>query len=415
MILIGVDDSVVLGNQTVSTPFVGQTRYNLFTLLAPAFITALRLYVDLQLAHMVRLTPIMERRRIRPSLSLSASNSPTMWFAGAICIHLVPALSIALIGYHASALYPERGLLLYAWAVALLTWSVVQNFVLARPRPLSFAVAAVSVSALILGGLLLSSREQIAFCERRYEGIANALTAVVLRLPEFSYADLTGGHYEDANLSCGVMESTRFRAADVRFARFWFAEMNNAEFTKSTFSYAEFDGATLRHTNMSEAEGAFSQFFKTDLDESDLSKAKLTGARFNLSLLDQTVFTEATLKSASFYKAELSFVNFTSSDLRDANFDHANLTEVNFTRAQLQKSSFDGAKFLGGSFSGADLSCSSFLGASLKDVDFSGVAPGGLHGVKFPQGESMTGIRWPEGYDAAAAGTSDAPDCTTER
>lgn len=411
VILSGVDDTVILGDKTVSTPFVGQTRYKLFLYLAPLFITALRIYIDLQLAYLGRLTRIVKRYAIGTSLSLTAANNIILWVFGAAAIHLGPPATIVVIGYHASAFYPEHALLLYLWAAALLLWSAVQIVFVLKPRRPWFGVATL---ASVVAGILvvaIAAREDVDECERRYDGFAPAVALDLLRGAELSRADLTGGFYPDANFSCSEMESSIFQQADVKFSRFWFAYVKNARFSGSIFSYAEFDGADVLSTDLTASNGSFAQFFETRLDQSDFSKSNLTGAKFNHSTLDQTVFETASLPGSSFYKAELSFVRFAGANLNRANFDSSILIEVDFSGADLRETTFNGTQIDGGHFKNADLRCASFAGATLDGVDFSAIAPGGLAGVELPDQANMTEMKWPAGYDPKQPQPPDAPSC----
>ena len=206
VILNGVDDTVILGNETVSTPFVGQTRYELFVLLAPALITALRFYIDLQVMHLSRLAAIVRRFKIPSSIALGPSNNSIIWFAGVCMIHIAPPATIVMIGYHASAIYPVTGLILYGWAALLLACSVALTFKVARRDKPSFAFAATSALALVIAITALVDRDDLSQCARRYEGFAETLSHKFLRQVDLSRADLSMGYYKEANLSCGDME-----------------------------------------------------------------------------------------------------------------------------------------------------------------------------------------------------------------
>ena len=139
----GTDDRVLLTGGKVSTPLVGQTRYEIFMVLAPLTIVGLRLYVDMQIAYLERVMRIVARFRVGRPIGLSAVSNPLLFFTGAVAIHIVPPASVAYLGRHVSAIYPIYGLFLYAVAATLVVWSA---WTLMRGR--AFRRAALNFSAI---------------------------------------------------------------------------------------------------------------------------------------------------------------------------------------------------------------------------------------------------------------------------
>lgn len=472
VILNSVDDQVIFGNAVVATPVVGQTRYRLFIVLAPLVITAIRAYIDLQVCHLARLASVIRRNGIRPPLVPNPVSSPLLWIAGAVFIHLAPAISIATIGYHASAVYPEWGLALYGWATLLLLWSVIYGLVFfdRSPRILGFTAASGAAIAAFLVAALPLNREK-PDCERRFgerpsgastdvlarlTDLAGRLSTTVSRTSDLERSQLAGGSFGGANFVCAQLDVVDLSDTDLRDARFRHASLYETDLARSRFQYADFNFAVIDAAEFSEAEGAFSFFRDANISDSGFRRAHLMRVEFHRSQLSEARFAGANLRLAVLTGTDITSSDFSRADLRNAkfiadarrapamavpavaaaaqggdgsredfnviwdtsfkgarlsnaNFLRARLTEVDFRFAELDRASFRRAVLDDVDFGDADLTCANFSDARLVRADFSGVPVDSLATASFSGAEIGDAVIWPDGFDPRAPTQGDDP------
>lgn len=404
VILGGSDDRVLLTSGKVSTPLVGQTRYEIFMVLAPLTIVGLRLYIDMQIAYLERVMRIVTRFRVHRPIGLSAVSNPLLFFVGAIAVHIVPPGSIAFLGRHVSAIYPIYGLFLYGVATALVLWSAwsLMRGRAFRRAALNFGgiAATAGFAALIVGDSL--SRAGVFgerdFCEKRYEGFAEAETAPFLRKIKLDRLDFAGLSATNRNLTCGSMNDSNWSEADLRATLLWGADLTGATFTDSDLASTEFFDATLRRAQMDGAHAMSSLFQKADLNSARFDDAFLEEANFNSAEVDGASFIGASLRYANMTRSKGVEILFNEADLSQAKLHFVEFHDVNFRQARLRRADFYAAEIVDADFAKADLREVSFYCATLENVDFSETAIEDLAGIEYAP-LSAVEVLWPEGFE----------------
>lgn len=437
VILGGTDDHVLLSGGEVSTPFVGKTRYEIFMVIAPLSIVVLRIYIELQLAHLRRMEEAVTRFKVKKPLTLNAGNHVLLLAAGAIALHVVPPLSIGFLGRHASATYPEYGLGLYTLSFLLTVWSAWS--MLERGRRLRTALALTfPVAMTLLGGALLHNNllsvggvlGANTVCDQRFDGPLAGLATPFLRQINLEKRDFEKQNLKRKNLTCGDLTDSTWHEADLRESLLWGADLRGAEFNFANISQADFASAILRQAKLVNVIAFESQFYEADLENAKFENAELEETRFVLAKLEAADFRGATLGHAKLYKARLSDASFrrakisdtdfVNAELYDAEFVSATLVNVDFLLAKLDGASFAGADLRDISFDEAELWCADFRAASFDNVDFREVDPEMLYEARFDttvrvaDTSEAPAILWPEGFDPAMAGSRFGPGSACE-
>ena len=409
IILGSTDDQVLMTSGDVKTPFIGQTRYEIFMVLAPVSIIGLRFYIDMQIAYLQRIIDVSQRFKVARPIGMSAANNPVMLIFGAIGVHALPPGAIAFLGRHASALYPIYGLGLLITAALLLLWSY---WLLARRRRIGPAL--VNVAGLSAGvgavtmalGLLISVEKAQggkAICEKRFDGFGAEQTAGILRKIHLERQDFSGLSATASNLSCGSLSRSVWTGADLRETKLSGADLRDADFSDADLGQSEMNDALLRGAKLVNANMWLTRLNLADLNGANLDLARLEEARLNGAELDRASFVESRLKYASLYESEGFLVSFVGADLTSAKLHFVKLWDPSFRKATLRRTDFFRAHLVNPDFHGADLRCARFSGAVLENPDFSGVAPEALRRMDYSPA-AVEGAISPDGFRAQDAG-----------
>lgn len=421
VILGGTDDHVLLSGGKISTPFVGQTRYEIFMVIAPITILILRGYIDLQMVHLRRIEAIAGRFRLKGPITLNANNSRLLLAAGAIAVHVVPPAAITFLGHHASGLFPQYGLALYAVAIGMVLWSGYMVFERGDRGRMIGAFALPVVLCTIGAGLLHNDLKgeigvsgQSNQCAKRFDGALAGLLTPFLRQVNLVKQEFPKRDVRRANMTCGDLEYSTWHDADLREAFLGEADLRGAEFVRANLAGTNFANSILRSAILTDANAVESNFFKAYLKGANFQGARIDEARFGEAILENTNFTGARLTHIRPYRARLSDAVFRGAEIMDSDFLYAEmiatdfrdaeLLNVDFFGALLSHAAFNGTLLADVSFDDAVLACASFKGAQFNGVDFSFVAPDELYLIEIETPAAEAGITWPEGFDPAEAG-----------
>lgn len=409
IILGSADDRVLITSGDVKTPFIGQTRYEIFMVLAPVSIIGLRFYIDMQIAYLQRIMDVARRFRVARPIGMSAANNRAMLTLGAVGVHALPPAAIAFLGRHASALYPIYGLCLLALAALLLLWSywlVIKRrkigAALANVAGLSAGVGAVSAALMLL---MTVERAQggKTICKKRYDGYGAEATTGLLRKIHLERLDFSGISATARNLSCGSLSKSVWEGADLRESILSGADLRDADLSEADLNQSEINDAVLRGATLIGAKMWLTRLYISDLNGANFDGARLEEARLNGANLDGASFVGSHLRYASLYKSKGDRVSFSGADLIGAKLHFSELSDVAFRKADLRRADFFNAKLWNPDFFGADLSCARFSGATLNNPDFSGVEPKALKQMDFTPA-SVKGALWPDGFRIEDAG-----------
>lgn len=140
--------------------------------------------------------------------------------------------------------------------------------------------------------------------------------------------------------------------------------------------------------------------------QADLSRANLVGtvlieADLTGTVLSEAVFDEANLQAGQLWgvslrKASLKGANLSRADLRDTD-----LREANFSGAELAGAALRNANLAGASLTGADLWRADLRDTDLRAADLTGAK---LDRADLQRAAFDAATKWPEGFDAEAAG-----------
>ncbi|MFK7944236.1 MAG: pentapeptide repeat-containing protein [Paracoccaceae bacterium] len=467
IIFAGSDDRVLLGGGEIAHPLVGKTRYEIFMIIAPVAILVLRLYIDMQVAHLNRIEDILARVRKRYSIRLlrpvtvNAKSNRVMMVAGVLAIHVMPPFAIAFLGRHASAAYPEYGLVLYVLAFVLTAWSGVSLYHRLEGRKCWVAAAFPIVMGVIGAAMLHNSflNDRLGFagvfgasteCERRFDGTLAPIASPYLRQINLEKQDFKDTTLKRKNLSCGDLTDSTWHEADLRESLLWGADLRGAEFTSADISQAEFDGAILRKAKLNSVNAFKSEFLLADLSGALFTEADLQETRFEDAIMDEADFRNARLGHARLNAAELSGAKFQGAKITDTQFNGAIMLETRFDGAELTNVAFNTVRRKGNedqiiekivdlesasfrntelnevTFKGANLTCTDFRGSTFVNVDFRTINADVLKTVRFdpealaaaPPDAINVHILWPTGFEPRDAGslrdTEDSPCDDTE-
>jgi uncharacterized protein YjbI with pentapeptide repeats/5-methylcytosine-specific restriction endonuclease McrA len=202
--------------------------------------------------------------------------------------------------------------------------------------------------------------------------------ALQMSAPFYSEADLREAKFNFANLIDATLTY-----ADLTKAKLRYAVLTDADLTNADLTHADLSRATLRIADFSDAD-----LSNADLSNADLWKADLTGA----------TLSKATLRGADLSGTDLSDTDLRSADLRDANLHGTNLSRASLYGADVEEAqlvdaqfeyripndedisphniipeaSIPGADLSKANLRGADLSGADLTDASLEEVNFSG-------------------------------------------
>jgi uncharacterized protein YjbI with pentapeptide repeats len=396
------DCDLLSGNGTVKLPLLDvDVPVHTFFFTAPVFLLFLFLYVHMDLRRAVEDIPATFRIEVWPlsefpprsvgqGATISAISIAVVWGAWPIVMLLLTwrvlpignpwlsplavtatALAIAITIPNYAAVHTRRAVdrtSRTTWAAVtlvvaglLVTWTICAKHLHLRDIPAHFN----DFKGADIGGLDLRNRN--------------------LRFANFTKASLSHAHLDRANLS-----GATFRSADVEFATFCGATLDDVSLRAASGRGAEFacgarnldlssvnfsDGdfrdvvfARLLIRNLRGANLSDTLFWMSDLETADLSGADLTradfskasakGARFDSARGTDPVFFGTELTEANFARARIERPNFTSAKLR-----RANLVDASLPRALLAGADLEGANMKGCNFSGADIRNTSFKGA----------------------------------------------------
>lgn len=381
VILSGADDHTLISGGEVSTPFIGKARYEMFIILAPIAIIALKLYADMQLLHFRRVSRIVSRHNIQRPITLSHKNNIFLFCTGLFAVHIVPSIAMAFLGYHASAFYPVYGLGLYIAAIALLVWSTFALSDWSQPTQVK-SLAGVSLAVLGIGLATLWDAEATIGCERRYDGFAAKATKPFLRKVKLERAKFVESNASGKDFTCGLMEGSNWYDADVRYSKFQSASLSGASFHKSNLYLTDFNYALLRRADFREAAAAEAAFRFADIGYVDFSNAFLAGSNFHSAYIADTVAAHSVFNFASFTKASLMDVTFSDSQLFTVHMLDAELEGVIFKNSNLSGADFSSAALTDVSFDNSRLECASFYRTKMSGVDFSEVSAADLRAIE---------------------------------
>ncbi len=447
VVLGGADDRVLLSGGEVDTPLVGQTRYELFMVIAPGMIVVMRIFIELQMAHLNRLSRIMRSYKIRRPVRLSGQNNLPLAIAGLVAIHIMPVATIGFLARQVSAVYPQMAMVLFTLAAALALisgWSIFE-----RDRPSRIALGVALPAFLLVGGATVLHNRVIqasgafgASSSCAYAG-SDAYTffaAAYFRPVDVEKQSFPSQQVKRMHMVCGNLNDTKWQDADIREALLTGADMRDADLQRANVGGAVFENAILRDADLRSINGYESRFHGADLSGALFHNADLLQTRFVEGILGRTEFLDARIAHATFWRADIDaasfqrtkilFSKFIEAVIYEVDFQNAELLNVDFFQADLESVSFAGANLAEVTFEDAVLYCVDFTGAVLDDVDFTGVDPEFLRTVKLSVGRDETRryvarptvppardvaerarIIWPEGFDPIDAGADFDTEC----
>ena len=331
--LLSPDSALLGGSERINVPLAGPVSFVGFILLGPAVLIVLRIYLQIYVEHSDRLDRLAQ--------SMSVVRAPTLvplqnlWirlFSGLIFYLLMPVAMI-LFAWKA-AVFPNRGLGLFAVAVAVIASHVMLPFSrLSWPSKVLLSVSA----AIIAAGIMI----QFGAPHRPFDLFRANLSGQWLLKQNLPKADL-----RHANLHDAILVAANLVTADLRDANLSGANLTGAKLLNANLGVANLRGANLLGTNLSAA-----HLILANLSAANLLHANLSGANLD--------------------RADLTHANLSSTDLTGANLSGANLSGANLTRANLRD-----AKLFGANLRDADLFLVNLSGADLSGA--SNLAPGQL-------------------------------------
>lgn len=280
----------------------------------------------------------------------------------------------------------------------------------------------------------------------------------------FRKANLFHVSFEDAVLvkadfEGAKLESSSLRGAVVRGANFKWTSMHLADLTEVHWDGEDMSGADLRGAKLNGAvlrrvslRGAQVGFFPSDQigdwRGTDLSTADLTDVKWSAIMIDcRTTFPShikvetlpllplwrgcdgeppttalpagyerqhgPKLQNVDAKGSRLAKRNLSGFAFWSASLDGSDLRGVNLTNADLQGGSYDGARFDGAILKNALVIGADFKGASFARADLSGarldradLSQANLQGVIVRDTCFLASTKWPDGFDAIAAGAN---------
>lgn len=334
-------DSALLGvSQKIKVPFAGPVSFFGFTLLAPAVLIALRVYLQIYVEHRERLD--------RLAWSLSVVRAPTLvplrnplirLFNGLIFYMLLPAAMI---------LFAWKGAVFPAWGSGLL---VVAVAVIAYHLMLPFSMFSwqskglLSVSTAIITGCVILvfplhrrfnlyhanlagqwfEKEDLPKADLHYANLSHAN----LNGTNLSNADLFAANLSHATLANSDLSKADLRNADLSYANLFVANLNKANLLHANLSHANLTIAKLNYANLK----------NTNLSHANLNPSYLSHAKLNGANLSGANLSGANLNGANLIKATLFNVNLSHANLNDTNLSDADLTNAfGLSQIQLDKS-----------------------------------------------------------------------------
>jgi uncharacterized protein YjbI with pentapeptide repeats len=287
--LLSPDSALLGGSEKINVPLAGPVSFSGFMLLGPAFLIALRVYLQIYVEHCNRLERLIRSVSVvRAPTLVPLQNSLIRLFSGSIFYLLLP-LAMTLFACKA-AVFPVWGSGLLCVAVGVI----------------------VSHGMLPLSGVSWRSKALVS------AGAAILAWGVIFGFgPVRRHFDL-----DHANLSGQWLVNDDLRGANLRLANV----------SRANLSEANLHGANLSEANLSEA----------NLSEADLSEANLHGANLNFANLNNGTDLHgadlggADLHGANLHGANLHAANLSFADLRGATLLGANLSSArNLAQTQL--------------------------------------------------------------------------------
>ena len=239
---------------------------------------------------------------------------------------------------------------------------------------------------------------------------------------------LVAGNFKGANLVNAKLQHATLQGANFQDAKLTGTDLSEASLQGADLGNAELKEAKLERTNLQET-----NLFQTDFQNANLFDAKLQGARLGYTnfqgadllcadlrdidmswaprIAPKDFFQGANLHSANLQGSQLPGIilhdvcltgsNLQNTDLFEASFQDANLSGTEFQRANLAQANFANALM-----TGSNLSYARLMGANLYDAEIR------IKHEDYPQlgGITVQGAiydddtKWPEGFDAKAAG-----------
>jgi uncharacterized protein YjbI with pentapeptide repeats len=334
--LLTPDIALLTGGQTVNVPFAGPVSFLGFLVIGPAVLIALRVYLEIYVAHLGRLERILRR------LPLTGARPPT----------LAPLENPLLRSFVGFVLYWLLSLTMFAfsWKAAILpTWGSV----------LLCAAVAVAAGHLVLLPLRWSWRSRVL--------LAAAITILaaaiifskgpIIRSANLLGADLSNqwlprSYLRNATLLRANLAGANLAESDLDYANLGAANGVRADLTGANLLNAKLEDADLRRVNLT---GAY--LLAANLTGANLARANLAGAD---------------VRGAKFVGAILRFADLRGANLLGANLVDASLERAELERADLARAILEGADMRGANLSGANLERANLAGANILNADLAG-------------------------------------------
>lgn len=273
-------------------------------------------------------------------------------------------------------------------------------------------------------------------------GVAQALTAAVLRdldLPrknevlrflisiealkdynplqvslhglDFSSVDLAGTDLSNTDLQGAILAGADLSGADLSNVKAYDADLSGARLTRANLSNARLERANLIGADLSgiapdDVSITDAHRYRADLSGANLIEANLSAADLSGVFLNKALIIRANLAGANLFRANLSATELQHATLTGANLARTNLFQSNLSAADLSNADLSGAgmsesTLLAADLTGARLVNTELYAAKLYGTDLSGAD---LAGAKLDGAGYTPLTRWPDGFDAAAAG-----------
>jgi uncharacterized protein YjbI with pentapeptide repeats len=183
--------------------------------------------------------------------------------------------------------------------------------------------------------------------------------------------DLSGSHWEKANLRRANLSGAKLIGANLRLVNLSDANLSDADLSDANLSDADLSDANLTDAILHNADLRGADLWSVHFRGADLSRANLSDNRIGHAYLSGVELCGAYLSGADLSDANLSDANLGDADLSRANLSDADLSGADLSRANLSDANLKGAKLSSAKLSDADLSRANLSDADLSSADLS--------------------------------------------
>ena len=293
--LLSPGSSLLGASEKISVPLAGPVSFFGFTLLGPAVLIVIRVYLQIYAEHSERLDGLARSMQALRAPNLEPLQNPLIRYSSGSIFYLLLPVAMMLLVWKA-AVFPAWGLGLLCVALGVIVTHVMlwlNRFRRLWPLPLKVltSVWAMFVVLSVVFGVGAQRNARWLITDERFG---------VRRPFELSHTNLSGQWLIRSDL----------RRADLLLAN-------------------------LSGTNLSLADLSGAYLYLADLSHANLGGANLSAADLNQAKLGAADLSEAHLSHADLSHADLSHARLGAADLRHANLYHANLSDADLSGTSL--------------------------------------------------------------------------------